>query len=117
MSVTGVSSAIDLLNDVRTRWDSGVFYLIGPSVSYAVYHEFGTSKMEARPYMRPAAEKVLADPERYARQYTDSPLRSEAQLLGAIALAIEREAKKIVKQKEIWQDGNLHGSIEARRIR
>ena len=117
MSVQGISNVFDLLEEVRTRWNGDVLYLVGPSVEYAVYHEFGTSKMEARPFMRPAAEKVLADPERYARQYADEPIQNEAQLISGVALAIEREAKKIVKQKDIWEHGNLHGSIEARRVR
>ena len=117
MTVQGISNVVNLFDDLLTRWDDDTLYLVGPSVEYAVYHEFGTSKIEARPYMRPAAEKVLADPERYAKEYADGELRSEAQVVHGVALAIEREAKKIVKQKDIWQDGNLHGSIEARRVR
>jgi HK97 gp10 family phage protein len=32
---------------------------VGPSVEYGAYVEFGTRRMGARPYMRPAAEQVL----------------------------------------------------------
>ena len=31
---------------------------IGPTVHYAIHHEFGTVKMRARPYMRPSLKKV-----------------------------------------------------------
>jgi HK97 gp10 family phage protein len=33
-------------------------YQICTNVYYAIYQEFGTSKMKAHPYMRPAAAKV-----------------------------------------------------------
>jgi len=31
---------------------------VGPHVEYAIYQEYGTSRMRAHPYMRPAAEAV-----------------------------------------------------------
>jgi HK97 gp10 family phage protein len=36
----------------------GMTAVIGPSVDYGLYVEFGTRRMAARPYMRPAAEAV-----------------------------------------------------------
>jgi HK97 gp10 family phage protein len=32
---------------------------VGPSVDYGIFVEFGTRHMAPRPYMRPAAERVL----------------------------------------------------------
>ncbi|WP_323190458.1 hypothetical protein [Halostella sp. PRR32] len=117
VSVTGVANVLSLFDQLETNWSGDTLYLTGPSVEYAIHHEYGTSKMEARPFMRPAAERVKADPMKYAKQYANGPIQSEEQLVGAVALAIEREAKKIVKRKDIWDQGNLHGSIEARRVR
>lgn len=37
---------------------------VGPSVHYAIYHEFGTHKMAARPYLAPAVETVAGELER-----------------------------------------------------
>lgn len=37
----------------------GLTGLVGPSVLYGKFVEFGTRRMGARPYMRPAAEQVL----------------------------------------------------------
>ena len=37
---------------------------VGPSVSYAIYHEFGTHKMPARPYLAPAVSTVAGELER-----------------------------------------------------
>lgn len=39
--------------------NGGLTGTIGPSVSYGKFVEFGTRRMGARPYMRPAAEAVL----------------------------------------------------------
>ena len=38
--------------------EEGVYY-VGTNVYYAPYVEFGTRKMAARPYLRPAAKKVV----------------------------------------------------------
>jgi HK97 gp10 family phage protein len=37
----------------------GLRAVVGPSVFYAVFIEFGTRLMSARPYMRPAAAQAL----------------------------------------------------------
>lgn len=44
------------------RTDGGdIILVVGSPVEYAVYVEFGTSKMEAQPYLRPALEEVEKD--------------------------------------------------------
>lgn len=39
--------------------NGGLTGIVGPSVNYSAFVEFGTRHMAARPYMRPAAEAVL----------------------------------------------------------
>jgi len=39
--------------------NGGLTGIVGPSVLYGKFVEFGTRRMGARPYMRPAAEKQL----------------------------------------------------------
>lgn len=38
--------------------DDGFVAEVGPSTHYAIYLEFGTKRMAARPYMRPAVDRV-----------------------------------------------------------
>lgn len=41
--------------------DNGLTAVIGPTVDYAPYVEFGTVHMDAEPFMRPAADAVVPD--------------------------------------------------------
>ena len=43
---------------------------------YAVHLEYGTRKMAARPFMRPAVDKVLPKAEKIVRAYVDAALKA-----------------------------------------
>jgi len=47
-----------LKNSITSEFLSPTLVIVAPHTDYAVYVEFGTRRMRARPYMRPAAEKV-----------------------------------------------------------
>ena len=53
----------NLKNSIQTkREDEGLTYTVGPrGVDYAIYVEYGTYKMHAQPYLRPAANRVWPD--------------------------------------------------------
>ena len=46
------------ITEELARDDGGLVERIGSDVSYAAFQEFGTSKMAARPYLRPALDAV-----------------------------------------------------------
>ncbi len=49
----------NLKNSIQTTQEGELAAAVGPrAVEYAIYVEYGTVKMRAQPYMRPAAEKV-----------------------------------------------------------
>jgi HK97 gp10 family phage protein len=55
-----------LRRSITTQLENdGMTAVVGPSVEYGIYVEFGTRRMGARPYMRPAAEAVYP-------QFTDN---------------------------------------------
>lgn len=117
MSVTGLSSVVDLLEQIKVNFDGDAVYVVGPATEYAVYHELGTSKMEARPFMRPAAQRVKANLGQYVQQVSNSqniPLDSERNVVRCVALAVENEATKIADRKDVRESGTTIASIQAR---
>lgn len=48
-----------LRSSITVKNISSLESIVGPTVNYAGYVEYGTSRMGAQPYMRPAAEAVL----------------------------------------------------------
>lgn len=50
-----------LRNSITHQQESENVEVIGSNVSYSVYVELGTSKMSARPFLRPAAEGHAAE--------------------------------------------------------
>lgn len=118
-SVSGLASTIDLLEAVKVQWDDGTVYVAGPTVNYAVHNEYGTSKMEARPFIRPAAERVQADAKRYATQMASSSgidISTEEGFVHALALAVQNEAKRIADAKDVRDTGDLIASITIEKV-
>jgi hypothetical protein len=116
LSITGVAKVVSLFEQLQISFDGDTVYLVGPSTEYAVYHELGTSKIEARPFMRPAAERVQANLVGYVKRMSRSqgiPLTSEANVVKCAALAVQTEAKKIADQKDVRDTGQTIASIKA----
>jgi len=110
MSISGLDATLDLFDELSMQFEGNTTYVVGPTVKYAIWHEIGTSKMEARPFAQPAAERVQANLESKIEPFLEGPPTEEA-LVRATALAVEREMKRIVKAKDIWDTGSLHASI------
>jgi HK97 gp10 family phage protein len=49
-----------LRSSIKVEWDGERRVVVGPSVAYGRHLEFGTRKVAARPFMRPALMRVLA---------------------------------------------------------
>jgi hypothetical protein len=111
MNVTGITAAVDLFKSVKTRWDdvNDRTIIVAPTVNYAIYQEIGTSDIDARPFMRPAAEKVEATPEAMLEKYgSQAP---NAGPVETLAIAVQNEAKKIADRKGVRDTGALINSI------
>ncbi len=60
-SAPGEPPAMDtglLANSISTTAEGSLRYVVSASAHYAIYLEYGTYKMAARPFMRPAFEQV-----------------------------------------------------------
>lgn len=107
MEMSGIDETESMFADVRAAFSRNVVYVVGTNVEYAAYVEFGTSRMEAQPYLFPAASRVARDPAKHL-----SGADSLNDFIENLALAIEREAKERVPV----DTGNLKSSIRAERI-
>lgn len=119
IQILGYRALLDLLENLQTRFEGGTAYLVGPTVEYAVYQEFGTSSQPARPFMRPALDRVRTNTAAEVKRVASSQgirLDGEEPIVRCAALAVEDHAKRIADAKEIRDTGTLINSIEARKV-
>lgn len=111
LSINGIAPTVDALESVASFWsaEAEAAYVVAPTVSYAIYQEQGTSDIPARPYMKPAAEKVATNIQTMQERYGSQA--SEASPIEALAIAVQNEAKKIADRKDVRDTGALINSI------
>lgn len=108
----------DLISDLNHLKDAGEesTWVVGTHIEYAVYLEFGTSRMPPYPFLRPAAEYVMSN---QADAIADNA-ETVDQLVGRLALAIESRAKHYastgVPPGPDVDTGTLRGSIRAKKV-
>jgi len=118
-TITGFDAATELIEGVSADFDGDTTYIAGPTVEYAIYNEKGTSKMEARPYARPAAERVEANTASEVRRIAASqgiPLSSEENIIRCAALAVQDRMKRIADRKDVRDTGDLIASIRIQKV-
>lgn len=104
------------LEDLRDDWDDSPRYLVGSAVEYAVYLEFGTSKMDPKPFFRPALAEARADLEAFIAdntRKTAEQIDSAKELVKTIAFALERRVKEIITEKGLIESGTMRASVKA----
>lgn len=107
-ALRGAPAVYSTFNSVRQKWGGNATWVVGTNVEYSVYVEFGTSKMGAQPYFRPAIEHAKRNSAAWFKAANDI-----AGFVKKVALEIERYAKQVVPV----DTGNLRASIRAERIR
>jgi len=119
LSVTGLDALLDAFEELRFRVVDDTVFVVAPTVEYAIYVDRGTAKMEGRPFARPAAERVQADPIGKARAIAAAQgidISTTEGLLKALALAVEREMKLIITQKGAVDTGQLRASVGVEKV-
>lgn len=115
INLTGLSAAQSAIRDVSFEFDDDAVYLCGPTVRYAVYVDQGTSRMEARPFARPAAQRVQADLSNKVGQFLGSGA-GQGEVVKAAALAVEAEMKQIITEKGAVDTGAMRASVTIERM-
>lgn len=82
-----------------------------------IFLEFGTSKMQARPFFRPVLAEIRAQGiEDFISDNTQTTVRELEDvdvLVRTLALAIERRVKEVITRKGLVDTGTLRSSVKA----
>jgi len=115
----GLATLKEELADIESDLEDGqgTTYFVGTAVEYAVFLEFGTSKMDPKPFFRPALQEVRArGVDGFINAHTKTTveaLGSIRQIVAALAFAIERRIKEIITAKGLVDTGTLRASVLA----
>jgi len=117
LNLDGLEAAINRLDELEDDVETLTTYTVGTAVEYAVYLEFSTSKMDAKPFFRPAINEVRAQGvDGFIAHNTRTTLEAQDSLddvLRVLALAIERRVKEIITRKGLIDTGTLRASVIA----
>jgi len=114
--LSGVQAAEQDFRDEIDDWTGGGAAYVGSAVEYGVYLEFGTSKMNPKPFFRPVLADARQDVAAFIDDNTNTTVRaidSAEELVETLALAIERRVKELITQKGLIDTGTLRASIVA----
>ena len=114
--LNGITNLKEEFADEIEDWsDAGSVY-VGTAVEYSIYLEYGTSKMDPRPYFRPALVEAKADLTGFIRDHTNTTVAtigSADRLVKTLGLALERRVKEIITEKGLIDTGTLRASVLA----
>lgn len=129
MRAIGLAETLSGFEQLREFAGDSPTWLVGTDTKYGVFLEFGTSRMEAYPWLRPAVEEFQANPARFVNRHSDTTVdefESTDDVVRAIALALQNRAKDNVSadaqsdrspgthpDHPQVQTGNLRASIKA----
>lgn len=117
LELDGFAETLEELERLEERFADDSTWLIGTRVEYAIYLELGTSKMDPKPFIRPALAEVRMQGvdgfiDHNTRTDVDD-IDSTPELIRTLALALERRIKQIITAKGLIDTGTLRASIAA----
>lgn len=116
LELEGLEETIEDLDRLQERWTGGGSWVVGTAVNYSVFLEFGTSKMDPKPFVRPALHEARRSVEGFIRDNTNttvSEIDSARELVRVIAFALERRIKEIITEKGLVDTGTMRASVLA----
>jgi hypothetical protein len=117
LDLDGLDETLRELEDLEDDVETLAEFTVGTGVSYSVFLEFGTSKMDAKPFFRPAISEVRSrGVEGFIAENTGTTvdaLGDAGDVLRVLALALERRIKEIITDKGLIDTGTLRASVVA----
>lgn len=100
----GAAAVHSLFSELSARWGGSPQWQVTAGAGHAEPVEFGTWKMAAQPYMRPAADAAVGRGATYARQSNS---------IETMAQAVAYDIRDDARQYAPVDTGELRGSISA----
>jgi hypothetical protein len=117
LNLDGLEAAINRLEQLEDDVETLTTYTVGTAVEYSLYLEFGTSKMDAKPFFRPAINEIRAQGVdgfiAHNTRTSVETLPDADAVIRVLALALERRVKEIITDKGLIDTGTLRASIVA----
>jgi len=117
LDLEGFEAAQQALNELERDVETVGTFTVGTGVFYAQFLEFGTSKMDAKPFFRPAINEVRTQGvDGFIARNTGTSVEAQedaADVLRILALALERRIKEIITEKSLIDTGTLRASVVA----
>lgn len=117
LDLEGVDALHEELNRLEEAWTGDSHWVVGTQVEYGIYLEYGTSKMDPKPFFRPALNELRwKGPADFLDDHTKTTVEeidNAAELIRKLALALERRIKQIIQTRGLIETGTLRWSITA----
>jgi len=117
LNLDGLEAAINRLDELEDSVETLTTYTVGTAVEYSLYLEFSTSKMDAKPFFRPAINEIRAQGVdgfiAHNTRTSVEALPDADAVIRVLALALERRVKEIITDKGLIDTGTLRASIVA----
>lgn len=115
LRLLGVSQLAKLFKDVADAARFPGEWWVGSAVPYGPFHEFGTTRIVARPHWQPSINAVTAKfglaPARRQQEFVNAMIEAPRGLVKLIAFDLERTVKISITAQHIIDLGNYRGSI------
>lgn len=115
LRLVGVSQLAKVFKDVADAARNPGEWWVGSAVPYGPFHEFGTSRITARPHWTPSINAVTTRfglaPARRQQEFVNALIEAPRGLVKLIAFDLERTVKISITAQGIIDTGNYRGSI------
>ncbi len=117
LNFDGAEAVLSRLEELEDDLEKLPTFTVGTGVFYSVFLEFGTSKMDAKPFFRPAVNEVrLQGIDGFIAHNTRTSvetLPSVEAVIRVLAFALERRVKEIITDKGLIDTGTMRASVVA----
>ncbi len=115
LRLVGVSQLAKVFKDVADAARFPGDYWVGSAVPYGPFHEFGTSRITARPHWQPSIKVIVMKyglaTKRKQNDFVNAMIESPRGLVKLVAFDLERTVKISITAQGIIDTGNYRGSI------